>query len=181
MRQDPRMAETKELYYVIAMESSKTEAEFKAEQEEERAAMAKLAEESKARLGEVETTVKDLANQYTSGGLKDQLTSTESGLKYMILEEGEGPATKVGSPVNVHYYGTLTNGEMFDNSFQRGQAFNFPLGQGRVIKGWDEGVALLKTGDKAVLFIPSELGYGAAGAGEKIPGDSELIFYIEVL
>ncbi len=99
----------------------------------------------------------------------------------MVLEEGTGNPTQVGKEIDVHYYGMLTNGEMFDNSFNRGSPISFPLGTGRVIPGWDEGLALMKGGDRGVLFIPSELGYGKAGSGAKIPPDSELIFYVEIL
>ena len=181
MRKDARMADAKEIYYDIVMTEAKSQAAVEAEKTAEQERMAKIAEESKAREAEVATLTTDLAAQYTAGKLKDKLTTTASGLKYMVLQQGDGQPLQKGTKVNVHYYGTLTNGNMFDNSFGRGQPFNFPLGAGRVIKGWDEGVALLKGGDRAVFFIPSELGYGKAGSGQKIPADSELVFYIEAL
>lgn len=161
--------------------------EFQKEQEamrKEQEEIRKKQEENKpliqAREPEVAAQVKDLAAKYTSGGLEGQLQTTPSGLKYIIHEEGEGDNAKAGQQVSVQYYGALTNGEEFDNSFKRGMPFPFPLGAGRVIRGWDEGVALMKKGTKATLFIPSELGYGAAGSPPRIPGGSELIFYIEV-
>ena len=181
IKKDPRMANAKEIYYDIVMEDAKTEEAFKAEKEAGKYKMSKLMQESIARVPAVEAMTTDIATQYREGKLKDKLTTTASGLKYMIIQEGEGAKLQLGTKVNVHYYGVLTNGAMFDNSFSRGQPLNFPLGAGRVIKGWDEGFALLKGGDRAVFFVPSELGYGKAGSGQKIPGDSELIFYVEVL
>ncbi|MEO1257855.1 MAG: FKBP-type peptidyl-prolyl cis-trans isomerase [Bacteroidota bacterium] len=181
MRKDERMVNAKEMFYHIVMEDAKTQDEFNAERQAEKDRMEQLSLESQARVGEVSAIVTDIAAEYRAGKISDKITTTNSGLKYMVLENGTGAACSPGQNVQVHYYGTLTNGEMFDNSFQRGQPFTFKLGVGQVIKGWDEGVALLKGGDKAVLFIPSELGYGKAGGGAKIPGDSELIFYIEAL
>jgi len=181
MRQNPRFASSQKMHYDIVVEELKTAEEYKNEQEAAKQAQQKISSENQARESEVAAVVSDIAAKYGKGQLKDQLKTTSSGLKYMILEPGDGPATTVGQDVSVNYYGVLTNGSMFDNSFKRGQAFTFPLGAGRVIKGWDEGVALLKSGDHAVLFIPSELGYGKRGSGAAIPGDSELIFYIEVM
>ena len=181
MRQDERMANAKEMYYHIVVDSTKTQTEFDAARQADKERRARIAKESQARVEEVSAKVTDIAGQYRDGKLADKITTTTSGLKYMVLENGTGPSYKKGQNTQVHYYGTLTNGEMFDNSFSRGQPFMFSLGTGQVIKGWDEGVALLKKGDRAVLFVPSELGYGKAGSGSKIPGDSELIFYIEVL
>jgi FKBP-type peptidyl-prolyl cis-trans isomerase FkpA len=181
MKKNPQMANATEMRYDIVMLESKTQEAYKAEQKADKERREEEGKILKARESEVATVVTDLAAQYRSGKLKDQLTTTESGLKYMILEQGDGSATQNGQKVTVNYYGTLTDGTMFDNSFKSGQPFSFNLGQGRVIKGWDEGVALLKGGDQAVFFIPSELGYGKTGSGARIPGDSELIFYIEVL
>jgi FKBP-type peptidyl-prolyl cis-trans isomerase FkpA len=135
---------------------------------------------AKAREVEVATLVSELASDYTSGKLTESIKTTDSGLKYMIHEEGTGALPELGKNVSVHYYGTLTNGQMFDNSFARGEPFVFPLGAGQVIKGWDEGLALLTKGTKATLFIPYELGYGETGSPPSIPPRSELIFYVEV-
>lgn len=106
--------------------------------------------------------------------------TTASGLKYKITEQGKGIKAAVGSTVTVHYTGTLTDGKKFDSSKDRGQPFSFKLGIGQVIKGWDEGIALLHVGDKAVLTIPAELGYGSQNAGT-IPPNSTLIFEVELL
>lgn len=106
--------------------------------------------------------------------------TTASGLKYKITEQGKGVKAAAGATVTVHYTGTLTDGKKFDSSKDRNQPFTFKLGIGQVIKGWDEGIALLRVGDKAILTIPSELGYGAQNAGT-IPPNSTLIFEVELL
>ncbi len=107
--------------------------------------------------------------------------TTPSGLKYVILEQGNGPKPKQGQIVSVHYAGSLTDGRKFDSSFDRNQPIEFPIGTGRVIKGWDEGIMLLNVGTKAKLIIPPELGYGARGAGGVIPPNAILIFDVELL
>jgi len=112
---------------------------------------------------------------------KSGFINTESGLGIKILQEGTGALPEAGKNVIVHYTGYLDNGEKFDSSVDRGQTFTFPLGQGRVIKGWDEGVAKLKIGTKALLKIPAELGYGSRGAGNVIPPNATLFFEIEVI
>jgi len=111
---------------------------------------------------------------------KDTL-STASGLRYIKTFETKGAQAQAGKNVSVHYTGYLENGNIFDSSISRGQPIAFPLGQGRVIKGWDEGIALLRVGEKARLIIPSELGYGEAGAGGLIPPNATLIFDVELV
>lgn len=109
-------------------------------------------------------------------------TTTASGLTYVVTRRGTGQQLKAGDVVSVHYTGLLTNGTRFDSSLDRGEPISFPLGAGRVIKGWDEGVALLRVGDQATLIIPAQLGYGARGAGGgAIPPDATLIFIVEVV
>ena len=105
---------------------------------------------------------------------------TRSGLRYQINEEGDGALPQVGSQVKVHYKGYLEDGTVFDDSYSRGKPFAFELGKGKVIKGWDEGVALFTVGTKATLKIPPELGYGNKKMG-KIPANSTLFFDIEVM
>ncbi|GAB4329081.1 MAG: hypothetical protein OHK0038_03050 [Flammeovirgaceae bacterium] len=108
-------------------------------------------------------------------------TFDKNGLGIKILKEGTGELPEKGKTVIVHYTGTLLDGKKFDSSLDRGQPFKFPLGQGRVIKGWDEGIAQLKIGTKAMLYIPAELGYGNRGAGAVIPPNATLIFEVELL
>ncbi len=107
--------------------------------------------------------------------------TTPSGLKITDLVVGNGPEAKSGDKVSVNYRGTLTNGKEFDSSYSRNEAFNFPLGAGRVIRGWDEGVAGMKVGGKRKLVIPPDLGYGERGAGGVIPPNATLIFEVELV
>jgi FKBP-type peptidyl-prolyl cis-trans isomerase len=107
--------------------------------------------------------------------------TTESGLTYIITKNGTGAQLKAGDEIIVNYTGLLTNGQKFDSSLDRGTPFSFPLGGGRVIKGWDEGFQKLKVGDHAILTIPSSIGYGSRGAGGVIPPDATLIFIVEVI
>lgn len=108
-------------------------------------------------------------------------TKTASGLEYIDAVVGTGAVAQAGQTVSVHYTGWLTDGKKFDSSRDRGQPFQFPLGVGRVIKGWDEGVAGMKIGGQRRLFIPAALGYGAAGAPPSIPGGATLVFDVELL
>ena len=112
---------------------------------------------------------------------EEKVIKTDSGLQYIDVKVGDGAVAKKGDTVEVHYTGTLKDGKKFDSSKDRGQPFSFPLGAGRVIKGWDEGVAGMKVGGTRKLIIPSELGYGARGAGNVIPPNAELHFEVELL
>ena len=112
----------------------------------------------------------------------NQMTATTaSGLTYIITKRGDGAQVKAGDEVVVNYTGLLTNGQKFDSSLDRGETFSFPVGAGKVIKGWDEGLQKLRVGDHATLIIPPSIGYGARGAGGVIPPDATLIFIIEVV
>jgi peptidyl-prolyl cis-trans isomerase A (cyclophilin A) len=106
---------------------------------------------------------------------------TESGLRYQFIQRGEGKKAESGKTVSVHYEGSLENGKVFDSSYPRKKPIEFRLGQGQVIEGWDEGIALLKVGDKARFVIPSDLGYGPRGAGGVIPPNATLIFDVELM
>ena len=114
--------------------------------------------------------------------IQDSLIETESGLKYIITQENpSGTQPQSGQKVSVHYDGRLIDGTQFDSSYKRGRPLQFPVGVGQVIPGWDEGIMLLKTGEKATLVIPSELAYGARGAGGVIPPNATLVFDVELV
>ncbi len=115
------------------------------------------------------------------GSDEEKVITTDSGLKYVELKEGTGATPQAGQTVVVHYTGWLTNGNKFDSSVDRNKPFNFTLGRGQVIKGWDEGLSTMKVGGKRKLIIPPELGYGAAGAGGVIPPNATLLFEVELL
>lgn len=106
---------------------------------------------------------------------------TESGLRYKMIQKGSGKQAENGKTVSVHYEGSLETGKVFDSSYPRKKPIEFRLGQGQVIEGWDEGIALLQVGDKARFVIPSYLGYGASGAGGVIPPNATLIFDVELM
>lgn len=111
---------------------------------------------------------------------KDTL-KTASGLQYIYVEKGNGAKAEVGKTVSVHYTGYFLDGKKFDSSVEREEPLQFPLGQGYVIKGWEEGISLMRVGDKLRLIIPSELGYGERGAGGVIPPNATLIFDVELV
>ncbi len=138
--------------------------------------LAKEAEEKKKREVEFAANQLKLVND-----LKSDMQETESGLFYKITKNTEGKAPKKGDTVSVHYAGKLVDGSEFDNSFKRGEPIQIPIGLGHVIKGWDEGIMLLKEGETATLLIPAELGYGARGAGGVIPPNAWLIFDVELV
>ena len=106
---------------------------------------------------------------------------TESGLRYQVIQKGDGAKAEKGKTVSVHYKGQLLDGTVFDSSYKRNQPIDFPLGVGQVIPGWDEGIALLNVGDKARFVIPSDLAYGSRGAGGVIPPNATLIFDVELM
>ncbi|MGB7251366.1 MAG: FKBP-type peptidyl-prolyl cis-trans isomerase [Phormidesmis sp.] len=126
----------------------------------------------------------DLTMEDTTMGeaaANDDIVTTESGLQYEVIAEGDGATPQPGQRVYVHYVGTLEDGTKFDSSRDRGRPFDFTIGRGQVIKGWDEGVGMMQVGDRRKLIIPPELGYGARGAGGVIPPNATLIFDVELL
>lgn len=158
-------------------ESKMTEEEIgTALQEFQTEMIAKFAEERQKKAAEnKEAGEKFLAENKTKEGVK----TTESGLQYIVEKEGEGESPAAEDIVEVHYRGTLLDGTEFDSSYKRNEPAKFPLN--RVIKGWTEGVQLMKKGAKYKFFIPSELAYGEGGAGEHIGPNSTLIFEVELL
>ena len=128
---------------------------------------------------------RDAALKAESEAKMEQLAAgfdkTDSGLRYKMIQKGDGKRAEAGKTVAVHYEGSLENGKVFDSSYPRKKPIEFRLGQGQVIEGWDEGIALLQVGDKARFVIPSDLAYGAAGAGGVIPPNATLIFDVELM
>lgn len=136
----------------------------------------KIAENNKAMAEKAEADAKKAIEDLKAG-----MQVTESGLYYKITKKTDGKAPKAGDNVQVHYAGRLTNGTEFDSSFKRNEPLEFPVGTGRVIKGWDEGILLLKEGETATLLIPPAMGYGERGAGGVIPPNAWLIFDVELV
>lgn len=169
------------IFYDIVITEIVSGSEFNARQEAEQAKLQAEMDAVMLREPEVLAMVSDVQSAYKAGSLEN-IQTTPSGLKYVIHEPGTGVQAAAGKTVTVQYIGVLAeNGNVFDQSFRRGKGITFPLGAGRVISGWDEGLALLQEGAKATLIIPAELGYGAGGTPDgSIPGDAELMFYVEL-
>ena len=140
----------------------------------------KIQQMFKTRMESVAKKQKESGEKYLADYLKKnpKAKKTESGLVYEVLKEGKGATPTATDTVEVHYHGTLTNGEVFDSSVDRGKTISFPLN--RVIKGWTEGLQLVKEGGKVRLVIPSNLAYGENGAPPKIPGGATLVFEVEL-
>ena len=187
IKQKPQGFEkAKKAKFTIALHSVKGKAEVDKRQAELKA-LGESLQASKpnfqARAKAVGDSTSAMAKAFGAGKLPANVKELPSGLKIAILKEGTGNMPKKGEMVLVNYYGTLKTGVKFDESFSRGEVFNFPIGAGRVIPGWDEGVMQLKEGTVAVLFVPSALGYGAQPAGPKgeIPANSDLVLYVELI
>lgn len=177
----PGFAPGDEVRYDIVLAEVVDSASFAAEQQAEAEAQRARQAAVQAREGAVADSTAAALAEYRAGA--DEFTTTASGLQYKILEPGRGEMAEPGEPVRVQYYGVrIADGEMFDNSFTRGEAIGFPLGQGAVIRGWDEGIGLLREGARAVLAIPSDLAYGEnpRPGGPIEPGD-DLLFYVELV
>ncbi len=153
------------LYFRIKLNAIESLEEVQAAQEIDMKRM--KAEETKARY------------DYMAKNYPDALPIA-SGLFYIETKEGKGNTPEKGQKVKVHYKGTFMDGSVFDSSIERGEPIEFPLGQGQVIKGWDEGIGMMRKGGKAILVIPSELAYGPAGRGG-IPPSSTLVFEVELI
>lgn len=126
-------------------------------------------------------TSQEAAPVDVSAILGDGAIETDEGLRYVDEVVGEGPAAEAGNTVSVHYTGTFEDGSKFDSSLDRGTPFDFPLGAGAVIKGWDLGVAGMQAGGKRKMWIPSEMAYGEAGFPGAIPPNTPLVFEVELL
>lgn len=173
---------TEPMVYRIGILDVMNDAEYEAFADSIQQEQEKVRQAVRDRLPEIEALTKSNWDAYKKGDFNAQFQTTASGLKYIIHEAGEeGTKPAKGDQVTVHYYGMLdADGKMFDTSFRGGQPYQFPLGVGQVIPGWDEGILLLNKGAKATLFIPAALGYGAAGSPPVIPENADLIFYVEI-
>ena len=177
----PNMSHVKEFTIKVALVDIKDDAAYQEEarikREEVEAKRNKLMEENAT----LEQDIKTRIAEFKAGRLDSKIQTTSTGLKYIIHSEGSGAMPSAGEKVHVHYYGTLMDGTRFDDSFSRGEPINFPLGQGQVIPGWDEGMGLLKKGSKATFFIPYDLAYGEVGRPPVIPEKADLVFYVQLL
>jgi len=172
---------TEPVVYRIGIVKVMDEAKFKAFSDSLRVVQEQARQLVSNRLPEIESLVKGYYDTYKQGGFEAKIQTTPMGTKYVILEEGSGDKPTKGAQVSVSYYGMLdTDGKMFDNSWSRGQPHQFPIGQGQVIQGWDESLALFNKGTKALLFIPAANGYGAQGNPPSIPENADLVFYVEL-
>ncbi len=173
----PEFAHMDIIEYDLTLVEIKSEEEFQAEMEAVMAERQAAAQAAQARMGEVEELAKLNLDKLEDGSLN--LQTSPSGLQYIIHEEGTGEQPQNGDMVSVQYYGTYLDGEMFDTSFDTGEAYGFALGQRSVIAGWDEGIGYLKEGAKASLIVPPALAYGETGYMD-IPGNTTLYFYVEL-
>ncbi|WP_047246033.1 peptidylprolyl isomerase [Maribacter thermophilus] len=139
-------------------------------------AFEKFASSREERLAAAKAAQEEALNKVAAGFEK-----TASGLRYKMIQKGDGAKAEKGKKVSVHYEGSLLDGQVFDSSYKRNSPIDFQLGVGQVIPGWDEGIGLLQVGDKARFVIPSDLAYGSAGAGGVIPPDATLIFDVELM
>lgn len=186
----PNFKDEKEVRYELVMLKIIHKEEIQKKQEEARLEMEaeqnRMAEEQKNAPAVIERGKKEIVPMmaktladYKAGKLGDRLKKTASGLEYVVLEQGSGAPIKMGDRVPTHYYGMLkANGQHFDDSFERGVSVPFAVGQ--LVPGFNEGMQLLNRGGKAVIFIPAALGYGESGAGDRIPPNSDLVFYMEM-
>ena len=172
----PDFAGEKELRIDVALHKVTGAAELAAIQAKKMAA----AEGIKARVPVIEADMKGWLEKYKAKTFGDAIKTTATGLQYVVFEPGAGAKLSQGEKIGVHYYGCLTDGKRFDDSFSRGDALSVPVGQGAVIAGWDEGLLLLNHGAKAVFFIPTKLAYDQNSPTPDIPKGADLVFYVEV-
>lgn len=172
----------KEARITLAIKDLMDEAGFVATLKPEEKEGFEMMKSMKVRAKSVTDSCTVLAKDYSEGKFPANTQTTASGIKYAVLKAGTGPMPKKSQGVAVHYYGCLKTGESFDQSYERGQPIMFPIGEGQVIPGWDEGITLMKEGETGVLFIPSKLAYGEkVDPNGPIPPNSDLMFYVELV
>lgn len=180
----PRLKDFKEVTYdLVVVDVFETEEELQTYMTAEREKVNAPIKEAQAREKEVADAMAGFYASYKRGEKDAQWQTTPTGLKYIILEKGpSGLKANPGQIVRVSYYGFLEkDGSLFDNSYKRNSTYDFPVGQGRVMKGWDEAFALLGKGDKAVLYVPTALAYGERGFPGFIGPNEDLLFYVELV
>ncbi len=168
-------------FYDVVLQDIKSVDSFQENARQQREEQQKAAEAARARYREVAAQVRETLEQYKAGELDEELHETDSGLKYIIHEQGQGTEVGPKGNVSVHFFGVLMNGKEFDNSFKQGDPLRLPVGEGRVVRGWDEGMTLLRQGSRATFFIPNELAYGETGSSPDIPPNADLALYVEVV
>ena len=178
VKSNPQFSGLEYLKYTTVVIDIQDEASKRAADEAKRLEVEATMEANAKRIPEIDEMLKNTVKDYKSGKLKTK--KLDSGLKYVIHEPGDGAQAENGTQVSVDYYGVTMDNKMFDNSFRRGSPYTFTLGRGEVIKGWDLGIPLLKTGGTATLFIPYQLAYGEAGSPPNIGPKAELVFYVEL-
>lgn len=172
----------KQALITLVIKNVMNETDFVATLKPEEKQSFEMMKSMKARAKIVVDSCKILAQDYAAGKFPANVQTTASGIKYAVLRAGTGKMPNKGQGVAVHYYGSLKDGISFDQSFERGQPITFPIGQGQVIPGWDEGIALMKEGETGVLYIPAALAYGdKVDPNGPIPPNSELMFYVELV
>lgn len=139
------------------------------------------AEALMGRREDIDNQTQTFISDYTAGRLDQKLQETENGIKYLMHEKGDGELPVLGQPVFISYMGYTMDGKSFDDTFQLGETVNFPLGEGKMVAGFEEIIQNLPKGSEATVVIPSEQAYGSTGKGNFIPPDADLVFYIEVL
>ena len=175
------LKETDTINYRIQIVDVFTPGEFEIDKILQKANSLQLKKETIARKKEVEKITLATIEKFNNGELEDDLNYTHSGLKYILHQKGKGKKVTPLQKVKVQYMGFLSDGKVFDTSFDDGNPIVFPLGAGKVIKGWDEGISKLTVGSSATFFIPYQLAYGIAGWPGKIPNKADLVFYIELI
>lgn len=181
VRKQIGIPDAQELVFYVTLTDVKDQAGYEADAKLEQEAMNAKLDAAKALLPPIQEQMKNTLADYKSGKNKSQVITTASGLKYIVHQTGTGAKAQTGQVVSVNYYGALMDGTMFDNSFERGQELQFPVGQQQVIAGWDEAFTLLPVGSKATLIIPYALAYGEAGNPPAIPAKADLAFYVELI
>jgi FKBP-type peptidyl-prolyl cis-trans isomerase FkpA len=178
-RDNPMLADKKMLYYYLRIKDAKDSIAYKAFIDKK---MVEMQAEANKRMSVDVKKIEDIVKKDIADYKANKLTlqTTKSGLKYIIHEQGTGKKANPGQTVTVDYYGSLLDGTNFDKSYGRQTPFQFAVGKGNVIPGWDEAFLLFPEGTKATLFIPGHLGYGEQGAGETIPPNADLVFYVEL-